>query len=183
MQSFNFNTAILTQFNAQQTEIYGNQLDLLFQATDADRIGLSVGYLHARYEEFTVPPEINIGTTNRDFAGYQLQYAPDWTLTASWQHDFRLGSGMLRARLETRYEDSFWGTFAHDRGTQQQDYFKSNAALTWYPAAGRWSLGAWIRNIEDVAVLAATTTGQEGPYADAFIEAPRTYGLRFTLDL
>ena len=183
VQSFNFNTAILTQFNAQQTEIYGNQLDLLFQATEADRLGLSVGYLHARYEEFMVPPEINIGSENRDFSGYQLQYAPDWTASASWQHDFRLGGGMLRARVETRYESSFWGTFAHDRGTQQQDYFKSGAALTWYPADGRWSLGAWIRNVENVAVLAATTTGQEGPYADAFIEAPRTYGLRFTLDL
>ena len=183
VQSFNFNTAILTQFNAQQTEIYGNQLDVLFQATGADRLGLSLGYLHARYEEFLVPAGIDIGMENRDFSGYQLQYAPDWTVSASWQHDFRLQRGMLRGRLETRYEDSFWGTFAHNRGTQQQDYFKTDATLTWYPSGGHWTVGAWIRNIENVAVLAATTTGQEGPYADAFIEAPRTYGLRFTLEL
>jgi len=32
-------------------------------------------------------------------------------------------------------------------------------------------------------VLAATTTGQFGPYGNAFLEAPRTYGLRFTLSL
>lgn len=183
VQSFNFNTAILTQFNAQKTEIWGNQLDLLLQATDVDRIGLSAGYLHARYQEFRVPPDINIGSDNRDFSGYQLQYAPDWTLSAFWQHDFRVSGGFLRARAETRYESSFWGTFAHDRGTQQKAYFKSDASLTWHAADGRWSLGAWVRNIENEPVLAATTTGQEGPYADAFIEAPRTYGLRLTLQL
>jgi len=183
VQSFNFNTAILTQFNAERTEIYGNQLDLLFQATDAGRLGLSVGYLHARYEEFVVPPGINIGSDNRDFAGYQLQYAPDWTVSASYQHDFRAGSGFLRARAATRYESAFWGTFAHDRGTEQESYFKSDASLTYFTDDGRWSLGAWIRNIENEAVLAATTTGQEGPYADAFIEAPRTYGLRVTFSL
>lgn len=183
VQSFNFNTFLLTTFNAQKTAIHGNQLDLLFQVTDADRLALSVGYLHARYDEFIVPPDINIGMENRDFAGYQLQYAPDWTISASYQHDFRVAGGVLRARAETRYESAFWGTFAHNRGTQQQDYFKSGASVTWTPDGGRWSVGAWVRNIENVAVLAATTTGQEGPYADAFIEAPRTFGLRFTLGL
>jgi hypothetical protein len=39
----------------------------------------------------------------------------------------------------------------------------------------------WVRNIEDEPVLAATTTGQFGPYADAFIEPPRTYGIRATV--
>jgi outer membrane receptor protein involved in Fe transport len=46
----------------------------------------------------------------------------------------------------------------------------------------RWTLGVWIRNIENEPVLAATTTGQFGPYGDAFIEPPRTYGARFTID-
>lgn len=183
VQSFNLNTALLTTFNAEQTEIYGNQLDVLYQVTDAGRLDLSVGYLHARYDEFLVPADIDIGTPNRDFSGYELQYAPDWTLTAGYQHDFALGSGYLRARVESRYESDFWGTFAQNRGTQQKAYTKSNASLTFYSGDERWSLGFWVRNIENEAVLAATTTGQFGPYADAFLEPPRTYGLRFTLSL
>lgn len=183
VQSFNLNTALLTTFNAEKTEIYGNQLDLLYQLTGAGRLDLSVGYLHARYDEFVVPPEIEIGTDNRDFSGYELQYAPDWTITAGYQHDFALAGGSLRARVETRYESDFWGTFAHNRGTQQKAYTKSNASLTYFSGDDRWSLGLWVRNIEDEAVLAATTTGQFGPYADAFLEPPRTYGLRFTLAL
>jgi len=183
VQSFNLNTALLTTFNAEQTEIYGNQLDVLYQVTDAGRLDVSVGYLHARYEEFLVPADIDIGTPNRDFSGYELQYAPDWTVTAGYQHDFALGGGYLRARVESRYESDFWGTFAQNRGTQQKAYTKSNASLTFYSGDDRWSVGVWVRNIENEAVLAATTTGQFGPYADAFLEPPRTYGLRFTLSL
>jgi hypothetical protein len=37
-----------------------------------------------------------------------------------------------------------------------------------------------MRNIEDEAVLAATTTGPFGPYADAFLEPLRGWGARVT---
>jgi len=183
VQSFNLNTALLTTFNAKQVETWGNQLDLLWLVADGARLNLSVGYLHARYEDFIVPPEINIGSEQRDFRGYQLQYAPDWTVSAGYQHDFPLALGYLRGRIDSRYESSFWGTFAHNRGTQQQSYTKTDASLTYLSGDGRWSAGLWVKNIENEAVLAATTTGQFGPYANAFLEAPRTYGLRLTLSL
>ncbi|MCU0976827.1 MAG: TonB-dependent receptor [Steroidobacteraceae bacterium] len=183
VQSFNLNTALLTTFNAEKVETWGNQLDLQWLVTDRGRLNLSVGYLHARYEDFVVPPEINIGPGTRDFGGYQLQYAPDWTVSAGYQHDFPVAGGYLRGRVESRYESAFWGTFNHSRGTQQQAYTKTDASLTYFAGDGRWSLGLWVKNIEDEAVLAATTTGQFGPYADAFLEPPRTWGARFTLSL
>lgn len=132
-QSFNLGTALLTTFNAEQVEIYGNQLDLLLQATDVDRMNLSVGY--------------------------------------------------LRARGDVRYESTFWDTFAQNRGTQQEAYTKSDASLTYLPDGDRWSVGLWVRNIEDEAVQAATTAGQFGPYAVTFLEPPRTYGIRLTARL
>jgi iron complex outermembrane receptor protein len=183
VQSFNLNTGLLTTFNAQKVKIYGNQLDVLFQATSQDLFNLTVGWLHAEYEDFLVPPDVNIGMDNRNFGGYTLQYAPEWTVSAGYQHDFEFSRGYLRARAETRYESSFWGTFTHSRGTEQDGYTKSDASLTWYSDDADWSLGVWIRNIENEAVLAATTTGQYGPYGDAFIEPPRTYGVRFTFGL
>ncbi|HEX9207104.1 MAG TPA: TonB-dependent receptor [Steroidobacteraceae bacterium] len=183
VQSFNFNGAVLTTFNAASTSIYGNQLDVLFQPVEQGLLNLSVGYLKAEYDDFVIPDFVVTGNPQRDFGGYQLQYAPDWTVSAGYQHDFPLWSGNLRARLETRYEDAFWGTYAHDRGTEQEAYFKTDAALTYYSGDDRWSLGLWVKNIEDQAVLAATTTGQYGPYGDAFVEPPRTYGARFTFKL
>ena len=183
VQSFNLNTALLTTFNAAQTTIWGNQLDLLFMPTGRDRLNLSAGYLNAEYDDFIVPEGVNIGIPKRDFGGYPLQNAPEWTVTAGYQHDFPVGPGHLLARLETRYEDSFWGTFAQFRGTEQQDYFKTDASLTYYAADERWSVGLWVKNIENEAVIAAATTGQFGPYANVFLEPPRTWGARFTFRL
>jgi iron complex outermembrane recepter protein len=183
VQSFNFNTFLLTTFNAAASRIYGNQLDVLYQVTGRDRFSLTVGYLDAQYDEFVVPDEVDIGLPRRDFGGYPLQYAPEWTVTAGYQHDFAVGAATLRARVETRYEDEFWGTFAQNRGTQQPDYFKTDASLTYFAPDDRWSVGLWVRNLENEAVLAATTTGQFGPYGDAFIEPPRTYGARLTFRL
>ena len=141
VQSFNLNTALLTTFNAAQTTIWGNQLDVLFAPTGRDRLNLSVGYLNAEYDDFIVPDEVNMGIPNRDFGGYPLQNAPEWTVSAGYQHEFPVGPGRLLARLETRYEDSFWGTFAQFRGTEQQDYFKTDASVTYYAPDDRWSLG------------------------------------------
>lgn len=180
VQSFNLNTALLTTFNAQKVEIYGTQLDVLFKPLPSGRFNLSIGWLRARNREFVVPANVNIGTPRRDFRGYGLQYAPDWTVTAGYQHDFPAGAGYLRARAETRYESAFWGTFLHARGTRQDAYFKSDASLTYHAADAAWSAGLWGRNLENEPVLAATTTGQFGPYADAFVEPPRSYGARVT---
>jgi iron complex outermembrane receptor protein len=57
--------------------------------------------------------------------------------------------------------------------------------VTYFSSDDRWSVGAWVRNIENEAVIAATASGSNIPPlpegATAFLEAPRTYGLRATL--
>jgi iron complex outermembrane receptor protein len=163
-------------FNAGLTEIYGDQLDILFKATAGDELNLSVGYLHARNIRFELPD----GTAN--FDGYQLQYAPDWTVTAGGFHDFPWRHGYLRARASSRYEDAFYADFSHTPGGRQQPYIKTDASLTYF--ARGFSVGAWVKNIENVAVIAATAGGSNIPplssAATAFLEPPRTYGLRVT---
>ena len=118
---------------------------------------MSLGYLHASNDRFTLPD----GTGNYD--GYQLQYAPDWTVNAGYFHDFPLPRDFVRARAGSRYEDSFYADFSHTPGGRQQPYIKSDASLTYFSSAGRWSIGAWIRNIENVAVIAATAGGSNIP--------------------
>jgi iron complex outermembrane receptor protein len=172
-------------FNVDKAEIYGNQLDLIWLPTDNGRLNLSVGYLHARTTDFQVPPNTVTWDGRTSFDGYQMQYAPDWTVSAGYQHDFHFGTGRLRAALGTRYESSFYADFSHTPGGHQDSYTKSDASVTWFTGDDRWSIGAWIRNIENVAVIAATAGGSNFPPlpegATAFLEAPRTFGLRATL--
>jgi outer membrane receptor protein involved in Fe transport len=59
-------------------------------------------------------------------------------------------------------------------------------AVTYRPSGRNWSLGLWVKNLENQDVQAAAATGNPvtdpGPGAP-FLEAPRTLGLRFTLNL
>jgi len=165
-------------FNAQKTEIYGNQLDAAFRPGSNDRLNLSVGYLHARNIRFELPD----GTANYD--GFQLQYSPDWTVSAGYFHDIHWGAGFLRAQASSRYEDSFYADFSHTPGGRQQPYIKSDASLTYHSSNEGWSVGLWVKNIENVAVIAATAGGSNIPVlatgATAFLEPPRTFGFRAT---
>jgi iron complex outermembrane receptor protein len=164
-------------FNAQKTEIYGNQWDFIYEPGGSDQLSVSVGYLHARNVQFTLPDGGN-------FDGYQLQYAPDWTVSAGYHHDFAQGGGYWRLAANTRYEDSFYADFSHTPGGRQAPYIKTDASLTYTATRGGWTVGAWVKNVSNIAVIAATAGGSNLPAlaqgATAFLEPPRTFGLRVT---
>lgn len=172
-------------FNADKVEIYGDQLDVIFKPSNDDQLNFSVGYLHARYKDFTLPADSAF--PNQSFAGYQIQYSPSWTINGGYFHDFQTAAGYVRAQVNTRYEGAFFADFNHTPGGRQKAYTKTDASLTYYSGSGNWSFGAWIKNIENEAVIAATAGGSNIPFnpqgATSFLEAPRTFGLRASLKM
>lgn len=166
--------------NAHKYEIYGIEAKLRARATRLDEFNLSVGWLHARYKDFVTPFPVP-GTGQTDFSGYQGQNAPDWTITGGFQHTFELpGDASLKARVDSHYESYFHASFFHPLGGKQRAYTKTDASLTYAPADGGWSVAAWVKNIENSAVQAATASGAVPGPAAAFLTPPRTYGMRVT---
>lgn len=158
-------------FNAKKVTIPGNQLDILYQPTGETKLNLSVSYIRARNKDFITPQ-------GQNFNGLAGPYAADWTISGGISQDFQLGSGYIRAAADARYESKWWADFVHNLGTMQKGYAKVNASLTYYSEDGRWNLGVWGKNLTDEAVIAATAAaGIPGP-ATAYMDAPRTYGLR-----
>jgi len=177
-----FNAATGTNFltNADVI-IYGLQSDLALVPASMEntKFTLSLGYLHARYDDF-------IEDSLDAFNGGQLQNAPDWTATLGIVHDWPLRSGAnVQADLSSRFESGFWGDFSHSSGLYQDSYTKTDLALTYQSGSGNWTLGLWAKNLENQDVQSAAATGNPitdpGPGAP-FLEAPRTYGLRFTVN-
>jgi iron complex outermembrane receptor protein len=178
-----FNAATGTNFltNAD-TIIYGLQSDLALAPASLEdtRFTFSLGYLHARYDDF-------VEDSLDEFNGNQMQNAPDWTATLGIIHDWRMQSGAyFRGNVSSRYESGFWGDFSHSPGMYQEAYTKTDAALTYHCSSGKWSAGLWVKNLENQAVQSAAATGN--PFTDPgpgapFLEAPRTWGLRFTVNL
>jgi iron complex outermembrane recepter protein len=176
--AYNVILATTQTFNAQKARIYGDQLDTIFALTASDRLNLSVGYLHARYVSFELPD----GTAN--FDGNSLQYAPDWSITGGYYHDFRMSSGYIRAQANTHHESKFYGDYNNTPVAVQQAYFKTDASLTFY-SNSNWSVGAWVKNISNVPVYSLSVAGSDQPFlangGAAILQPPRTYGARFNI--
>ena len=178
-----FDAATGTNFltNAD-VKIYGLQSDLVFAPASMENtnFSFSLGYLHGRYDDF-IEDSLDV------FNGNQMQNAPDLTATLGIVHDWTLSSGAyIRADLSSRYESGFWGDFSHSPGLYQASYTRTDVALTWHCGTGKWSAGLWAKNLENSDVQSASATGNPisdpGPGAP-FLEAPRTYGIRVTLNL
>lgn len=172
IQSYNISAAYNMIFNAKKVSIKGAQIDVLAQVFDSDQLNFNVGYARARNEDFTTPD-------GQNYDGMQLAYAPDWTATIGYTHNMLIGSGTLRAHIDWQYESSWYADYVHNRGVRQDPWDKGNASLTY--EASTWSVGAWVKNIQNRAVIAATAAaGLPGP-GTAYLDEPRTYGLRFSV--
>ena len=172
-QSYDVSAPVNPLFNAQKVVIKGDQLDVLMRVFEQDQINVNVGYSKGRDVDFITPQ-------GQDYAGYQIAYAPDLTAMAGYTHNIPLGSATLRAHIDWRYESSWWGTFNHIPGTKQVANNKGDANITY--DAGNWSVGAWVKNIQNKPVIAAiAAAGIPGP-GTTYLDPPRTYGLRFNIN-
>ncbi len=174
-QSYDISAAFNPIFNAKRTDIYGFQADLVVKPSSADQLNVSVGYVHGTYKDFVQPNGVS-------YSGNPIAFAPTWTVTAGYSHDFTMRSGYIRARADARYESSYWGDFALVPGDLLGDFTLVDASLTYYSDNDRWSLGIWGKNLLNRAVPGSSALGGiPGPTATQ-LGPPRTFGARLTFD-
>lgn len=159
--------------------ILGGELNLALKLGDDDVLSLN-----AMVQDTEMRDKTNLYDQDgifRSIYGYQLPYAPSVTLNANWSHTFRLKDDQrIVAQANVLYSSSYWMQFTHDTNTQQKAYTKTDATLTYHARNDRWSLGAFVRNIENNAVLiGANKPIFPGAPSDPFLRPPRTYGISF----
>jgi len=172
IQAYDISAPYNVIFNGNKVGIRGDQLDVLAKVSQQDQINLNIGYSRSRNKDVIDP-------TGRNFDGLSPPYSPDWTAEAGFTHNIPLGDATLRAHIDWRFESSWFADYVHNKGTQQVPSNKGDASLTY--DASSWTAGAWIKNMTNRAVIAATAAaGLPGP-ATAYLDDPRTFGLRFTV--
>lgn len=175
IQAFDDSTGQADLFNAPRATIYGLTLQTSFRLSDNDHLTGSVAYTHGRYGHFIA------SASDPDINGLQMQYTPDWTASASYEHIFPLPSGAnLTARAATYFSSKYWGTFVHAPDTSQGAFTKSDFTLTYNSPSKAWSISAWVKNIENTAVRGSVSaSGYAQPYGGVtYLEPPRTAGVR-----
>ncbi|BAI96211.1 TonB-dependent receptor [Sphingobium indicum] len=179
--------------NIGQSRIRGIEVEARVLATPTTLISGDVQYLDSRNKSFTyvnqnngVPPLTGCVSkldtaANRydvDCAGKPGFNSPKWTFNIAAQQTVHIGDFDLVASADTQYRGSRYLGFLYLPEQRAPGVWRSNAQVSFGPADGKWSMAAFVRNIENnrTPVYSATQ-----PIANILVStraAPRTYGAR-----
>ena len=167
------NNGLTTVYNAPRARIYGNQVNLRWLASDTTTFHIGANFMSAKFTRFSLGVQ--------DFSGFQLTDAPSAVLDGGIEQSFTVGNGGgIVFDANTHYENGHWGQFNHIAGTHQGAYTKTDLTLTYNSPDHKWALAAWAKNLENADVFGATAASPFPGPAAAFIDPPRTYGVRLS---
>jgi len=179
--------------NAGKAEIYGAEIETLWQPTPADTLSADVQYLHSRYKDFsftqttvTGPAQtacpvtiLNSTAVTVNCTGRTVPLSPTWTVNLSYRHRFEFSDGSrLDGQIGTRIESGFWLGEEYLPGEYQNATTVSNATLTWSAPGNRYSFGGFIDNIENRTVKSMAFVQPVLGVPLVGLRPPRTYGVR-----
>jgi iron complex outermembrane recepter protein len=158
-------------YNAAKSTVYGVQLDSRLKLGRNDDLSVNATYLHAKADRLLTP--------SGNFSGLDLPFSPRWTINAFYEHAFDVGNdAQIRANVNFKYTSGRWTIYTHAApGFFQKGNTHTDLNLGYFAADNRWSIQAYIRNLEDRLVKTACVAGIPGPAA-CYFEPPRTYGVQ-----
>ncbi|MBT0670659.1 TonB-dependent receptor [Novosphingobium profundi] len=159
--------------NTGNTNIYGVELQSIYEPNRFNRVTFSGNYLHARYGEVVLPNNPFVNQGDYELKGRQMANSPTWVFTGGYTHNFDFAGGTLSVGGNVRWSDSYYVT--HEQympGARQSSYTRSDANIRYAPPSDRWSISAFIKNIEGDA-----QTTYVFPLYRRYITAPRTFGV------
>jgi iron complex outermembrane recepter protein len=191
--------------NAGRAHVYGLELETIFQISANDRLALDGDYLHGRFGTFYLPlgdsySNATLSPTPTcvanpadpscfhpvDYTGNKLPHSPEINFTGTYSHTWDLSSGAsLTALGQVHYESAQALEYTNFALTNQDAFTRSNASLTYSGLNGKWSVQAYIRNIENKTVLTGAFSNP-GPASNVVINGdgtlapPRTFGFRLS---
>ena len=174
IQAFNAATGNFEIFNAPRTRMYGVQLDSTLAVARDTQLRLNAAYLNAKLVRFS--------NESVDLSGKILPFAPKWTISGGIDHSIPLASGAeIKFSANSSFNSGYFVTFDNNPGIHQKSFTKTDLNLTYVAPDSSFDVGFFVRNLEDRDVIAAGgATGRPIPQAGAgYLDAPRTYGIRF----
>lgn len=164
-------------------ENFGGELELLYQRTERDRLGVSYSYAQSRWVDRD--PAFARAMPERDRAIIPHQY------TANYEHRFSLPAGStFTARVDARYIPSYQASNWHVdyinlgilRYADTDDQTIVNLTGTWVSAQERYFVSAYVRNVFDKQYWTSNNVAQIIPpnqfqIASFGFADPRVYGV------
>lgn len=186
------NTANFTQ-NVGSSKIKGFEVDGKLLITPTTLIGADVQYLDATQKNFVysagpgAPPitgcPVAVVTGASPYlvncSGLPSYNSPKWTLNFSGQQTFVLDPFKITLSADTQYRSSRYIGFAYLPQQLVNPSWTTNAQVQFGPDSDRWSIAAFVRNIENDRIPIYSIAGSSNFLVDG-TTPPRTYGIRIT---
>ena len=162
--------------NAATASITGFETDITFRPSATSQIKWVMSFLDATFDDFSSLDPVTGLVQNLSDA--TMRNAPEISTTLIAEYDFDVGNGFtLTPRMMFNYEGEVKLRHLEDPGALQKSSKRIDLSLSLTPASERWSVEAFVLNLEDE--VAFTGTGINGDNARALsFRAPRTYGVR-----
>ena len=175
-QAIQFVSAIglSTVLNAKNSTIYGVDVSLRAQVSPTISANAALVVQRARYDQFQ--------GTGYNYSGNRLINAPEVNFQGGVDKRFDLrGGASIIARANTQVEGSYFGGFENFPTQRQRSFHRTDLSLTFAPASERWSIQAFVRNVEDATVFTTINGGSLTTLAGGGLEPPRTFGGRLSV--
>jgi len=171
--------------NAGSATIEGAEFEAIFIPVEGLRLNAEVALTDARYDEYLTTDNRFSGGPVVSFAGNRLVQTPKHTVNLGAQYAFDTSVGTFTPRVDFFYSSELFFLSANNPLDRQKAYTKTNLRLTWEDIQRRWSIEAFVHNLEDKDVIAndglnSITLTEFVIGADQYIYyPPRTVGVRF----
>ena len=177
---FTGTTSVL--LNAAQAEVRGMEAEGQFVVNDNLTLNASLALLHSEYTSFpgavsfVTSPTTGLGTqTVFDASGNTIMRAPEMTSTLGFDYHVTNSVGdEFGLNMNWYHNDGFF--FEIDNQYKQDAYDIVSAEGRWLPAAGRWGVRVWAKNLFDELYWGNIQTSSGNPPA-RLPAAPRTFGI------
>jgi iron complex outermembrane receptor protein len=153
--------------NAATSKVDGLELEGKVRVGEDGELRSSLSFTDAHFENYKPSESV-------DYSGQHLDRAPTTTANLAYTQHFALGGGSeLAATVGTHYSSSYLisDLVANVRYRQPAGH-KSDASLVYTDGGGRWTLQAYVRNIENEIKVESRVPG------GFFVSDPRTFGVR-----
>lgn len=165
--------------NAAKARIRGAEFEGWLNVGDSGRVNFGLALTDAKFKDYKpVDRPVNNPTLVVDWSGQRLDKAPPVTLNLGYTHVLPLASGAdISMTVGTRYTGKYSISTSDENGIryEQPGSRKSDLSVTYTSPSGKFSLQAYVKNIEDTITIGSRVPG-------SFTASdPRTFGVRGTL--
>lgn len=180
--------------NIGRLTIKGIEAELSVLATSNTLLTADVQYLDTRYKAFVYqapvlagfpytgcPVSLNVANPavyDVNCTGRSAYNSPKWTANFSARQTIPMGDYKLVISADTQYRSSRYNFFNYVPGQLTGASWRSNAQLAFGPESDRWTISAFVRNIENERTQ---IFGPQHPFLSTLTvqtQAPRTFGGR-----